>query len=103
MPYLFVQQWYPPNSADEFVKIGMEVMAKYPEDESLGKRIIPLAAYSTKKGFTALSITEVKQEKLYDALERADIVMYEFRNVEGFTYELKVWGTLEESLKVINM
>ena len=98
MPYIIVQSWYPPSKADEAVKKYLEVMEKLPFDESLGKQIVPVATTVTKDSQTSLSIAEVEQQKVGDALEWAKRFMIQFRNIEGYYYEVKTWSTAEEGL-----
>ena len=98
MPYIIGRSWYPPSKADEAVKKYLEVMEKYPFDESLGKQIVPIATTVDKDSQSSLTVIEVEQQKVGDALEWALRFMIEFRNIEGFTYEVKTWATAEEGL-----
>ena len=36
MPYIITRCWYPPNKVDEVVKKYLEVLDKFPPDETLG-------------------------------------------------------------------
>ena len=103
MPYIIGRSWYQPNKADETVKKYLEVMEKYPFDESLGKQIVPVATTVTKDGLSSLTVAEVEQHKVGDALEWAKRFMIEFRNIEGFNYEVKTWSTAEEGLARIGI
>ncbi len=49
-------------------------------------------------GYESLSITEVERQKVGDALDREKTAFIEFRNLEGFNYEIKTWTTVEEGL-----
>ncbi len=98
MPYIIGRSWYPPNKADETVKKYLEVMEKLPFDESLGKQIIPVATTVNKDSQTSISVAEVEQQKVGEALEWAKRFMIEFRTIEGFNYEVKTWSTAEEGL-----
>ena len=103
MPYIITRIWYPPSKADEAAKKYLEVMEKYPPDESLGKLVVPVAISSTKDGLEGLSITEVEGGKLGDVFNRTVTMMVEFRNIEGFNYEIKAWSTAEEALERIGL
>jgi len=103
MPYIIGRSWYSPNQADAAVKKYLETMEKYPFDESLGKQIVQVATTVTKEGLSNLTIMEVEQQKVGDALEWAKRFMLEFRTVEGFTYEVKTWSTAEEALARIGV
>jgi hypothetical protein len=98
MPYIFTRTNYPANKADEVVKKYLEVMEKYPPDESLGEQIVPVASNTSFNGLESLSITKVEIPKLGEALERAKAAMAEYRNIEGFFTDISVWSTVEEAL-----
>jgi hypothetical protein len=96
MPYIITRCWYPPRKADEVVKKYFEVMEKYPPDETLGRQIVPVATTTSNCGYETMSVTEVEREKVGDALERQKTAFIEFRKIEGFNYEIKIWTTAEE-------
>ncbi len=73
-------------------------MEKYPFDESLGKQVVPVASTVSKDGFEALVIVEVEIPKVGEGLEWVKRFMIEFRNIEGYNYEIKTWSTAEEGL-----
>ncbi len=81
---------------DEVVKKYLEVLEKYPPDESLGKQVVPVATTTSNCGYETLSVMEVERQKVGDALERQKSAFIEFRNIEGFNYEIKAWTTAEE-------
>jgi len=103
MPYLITQSYFPPNKSDEVSKKYIELMEKYPPDESLGKQLVQSAVSSNRDGIIGMSITEVKQEKMFDASNRAAKMMVEFRTIEGFNYKIRFWQTVEEALEAIGM
>ena len=103
MPYLITRSWYPLHVAGEPGKIYLKAMEKYPPDESIAKAIVPVAVTSTKKGLQTLSVSEVENEKIGAAIDRAARMMLEFRNIEGFSYEIKVWSKVEEALDMIGL
>ena len=103
MPYIITRIWYPPSKADEVGKKYLQVLKKYPPDQSLEKVVVPGAVSATKDGLEALIIAEVERAKLGDALDRDTNMMTEFRTIEGFTYEVKAWSTAEEALERIGL
>ena len=103
MPYIITHCWYPNHLADEVAKKYLETMEKYPPDESLSKTIVPAAVSSDRKGIKTITISEVERPKLGEALERDYLFMAEFRNINGFRYETKIWSTVEDALKYIGM
>jgi hypothetical protein len=103
MPYIIGRSWYPPNKSDETTKKYLEVLEKYPFDESLGKQIVPVAVTVSKDGLETLMILEVEIQKVGAALEWAKRFMLEFRTIEGFNWEIKTWSTAEEGLARMNL
>ena len=103
MPYIIARCWYANHLADEVAKKYLETMEKYPPDESLSKTIVPAAVSSTRKGLQTITIGEVNRQKLGEALERDSLFMAEFRNINGFRFEIRPWSTLEEAMKQIGM
>ena len=103
MPYIITRCWYPHHLADEVAKKYLEVMEKNPPDESISKTIVPVAVTSSKDGLETLTIDEAERQKVGDALNRDARIMTEFRNIEGFNYEIKSWATIEEALESIGL
>jgi hypothetical protein len=93
MPYMIARTWYPPNKSDEIAKKYLEVMEKYPPDESIAKTVVPAAVKSSQEGLESIMIDEVERAKVGDAYKRAISMMIEFRNIEGFRYEVKIGST----------
>ena len=103
MPYIITRCWYPNHVVDEVAKKYLENLEKYPPDDSISKTIVPVAASSTKKGIEVISVEEVDRQKLGDALEKEAISMAEYRHINGFRYEIKLWSTVEEAMRHIGM
>jgi len=101
MPYIFVFTWYPSHKVEEAVKIYLEMLKKFPEDESLGELIIPTAVNTGCEGIKGLAVSKVKEGKLEDALTRTGAQMAMFLSVEGFEYSIEVWSTVEEAMTTI--
>jgi hypothetical protein len=103
MPYIITRCWYPLHKAGEPGKKYLEVMEKYPRDESISKAVVPVAVTSTKDGLETLSVEEVESQKVGEAYDREARRMVEFREIEGFSYEVKVWSKVEEALEMIGL
>jgi hypothetical protein len=103
MPYIITHCWYPLTKADEVAKKYLEALEKYPPDESLAKSVVPAAISSIQEGLETLAIVEVERQKVGDALERDIRFMIEFRSIEGFNYEIKIWSKVEEALERIGL
>ena len=103
MPYIITRAWYPDHLADQVGKKYLELVEKYPSDESLLKTLVPVAVTATKNGIETISIEEVEKQKLGDALELEIRFMTGYREIEGFHYEVRIWSTLEEGMQNIGL
>ncbi|MFX1373300.1 MAG: hypothetical protein ACFFCE_15715 [Promethearchaeota archaeon] len=101
MTYIFVYSWYPSHKTEEVVKVYLEMLKKFPVDESLVEEIIPSAVKTGCEGIKTLGVNKVMEGKLEDALTRARTQMAMFLSIEGFEYSIEVWATVEEGLAVI--
>ena len=98
MSYIVVRAWYPPDRVDDVVNVYMEAMEKVPADESITTTIVEAAVTSTIDGIETISISEVKPQKLEEAMERTNQRMVMFHSVPDYRYEAKMWMTVEEAL-----
>jgi hypothetical protein len=103
MPYIVNKSWYPLSKAIEVGQKFLEAEKKYPEDESLGTRVVPAAINTNKKGLEILSITEVKEGKLSESLTRTYNYFKEFHDIDGFSYKVEVMPNLQEGLEVLGL
>ena len=102
MPYIVISVCYPPSKIDETVKVFLEVQKKYPpEEQTLLNIVIQSAIRSTKDGLEALTVYEVDKNKVGDALVQVSKRMLEFRNIEGYLYNISTWLTIEEALSTL--
>ena len=103
MPYIIVHCWYPDHLAEQVAKKYLELMEKYGSDESIVKTVVPVAVTATKNGIEAMTVEEVDKPKLGGALEPEARFMTDYRNIEGFDYEIRVWPKLEEGMQNIGL
>jgi len=103
MPYIIVTASYPLTKATEVAKKYLEVRKKFPPDRSLGKEVVQVAVNTNKKGIEVMSISEVKEGKLEDALKLAGDSMIPYFPIEGFKYKIRVWSTIIEAMEYIGM
>jgi hypothetical protein len=64
---------------------------------------VPAAVTSTKDGIEILSINEVESQRVGEAYNREIRMMVEFKGIEEFSYELKVWSKVDEALEMIGL
>ena len=103
MPYLIMTTKYPSDKVPAVVEKYLEVLAKYPHDESLSEEIVPSAVKSTHQGVTSISISDVKEGKLDAAYKRAVNSLAMFQNVEGFESSIDIYLKVEEAMSAIGM
>jgi len=102
MPYLFTTSSYPTDLRDEVVEAYFKMLKEMPFDKSLGKETIQVAVTTNPKGVESLSIMNVKEGKLTEALLWTYKRMTYFQLIKGFEYKIRVWTTIVEALESIN-
>ena len=95
--------WAPPNKAENVAKKYLEITKKYPVDESIAKVVIDGAIRATKEGIKSLIVWEVVKGKFNEAMSRAGKILAEYRNIEGFRYEIETMLSPIEALPMIGM
>lgn len=103
MPYVIVQAWYPTDTVPEVAEKYMEILKEFPFDRSLGKETIPVAVSSNRSGIKILSIMEVKEGKLQEAITWIGNRMFGFQSIKGFEYKTRIWSTIVEALQPLGM
>jgi len=103
MPYVITTTTFPTDKIDETAKMYTEVTKKYPPDENLGNILVQSAIKTTKKGINALTVMEVKEGKLEEALARTAAELSMYRNIVGYEYSVDVWQTVEEAFISVGM
>ena len=101
MVYIVITAWYPTDIMDEVVDTYFEVLKQMPFDRSLGKETIQVAVSSSKKGIKTMSISEVKEGKLEEALAYASKRLVPLQRIKGFEVKTRVWLTVFEALENI--
>ncbi|TFG15198.1 MAG: hypothetical protein EU535_02165 [Promethearchaeota archaeon] len=103
MPYLIAIAKFPSHTGNAVGKTYIEMLKKYPPDNSLGEDLIPAAVKRTSKGVTSITITEVKKGKLEEAFKRSMDQLAMFNDIQGYEVSLEVWSTVGEALATIGM
>lgn len=102
MPYIVTYAWYPPNLANKVAEKYLKVLQKYPVPSYM-KRPIPAASAAGKDGIEVLNFDEVKEEDLGKGMDYLGKAMLEFRDIEEFRWDIRVFSTISEALKNIGM
>ena len=100
MPYIITTGWYPTDLEKKITEKYFEVVKQFPFDSSLGKNTIPVAITTNKNGVKILSVMEVKEGKLEDALTWTSKRMFLLQSIKGWEYKVRVWITIGEALEL---
>ena len=101
--YIITNSLYPNDKAKEVANMYLKMVTKYPDDASLGTRVVPVAVRTTLEGIKVMTITEIKKGKLEDALSFITNRLAMFMDIPGYRYAIKTYMNLEEALKTIGM
>lgn len=103
MPYIVATVTYPTDLAQKAVEIYFEMLKQFPFDRTLGKETIPVAVTTNSKGIKSVSVMEVKEEKLGEALTWVGKRLALFIDIKGVEYKNRVWSTIVEALETIGL
>ena len=103
MPYIVASVTYPTDLAQEATQKYFEMLKQFPFDRSLGKETIPVAVSTNSKGIKSVSVMEVKEEKLGEALTWIGKRLALFLDLKGVEYKSRVWSTIVEALNTIGL
>ena len=103
MPYIITTSWYPTDKSKKVAKRYFEALKKYPGDESLEKTIVPAAVTTTKQGVKVITVSEIKEGKLEEALTYTGNQMAMFQDIEGFEYATRVYSLVTEALAMLGI
>jgi hypothetical protein len=101
--YLFTTSTYPNDKSKEVANMYAKMMTKYPDNNSLGTRVVPVAVRPTIEGIKVITIDEIKKGKFEDAMTFVANRMAMFNDIPGYRYSIKTFMNLEEALKTIGM
>ena len=99
MVYLISFATWPSDKSGAMVKKAIEIIKKFPPDESLGEDLTPGNAIKvTIEGAKTISITNVSEGKLKEAYLRAQAIANSYAMVvAGFEYNIEVWSNDNEA------
>ena len=102
MPIIIATSTYPSHKQKDVIKKYLEVLPKYPPDESLGE-LIAQPVSTGPNGITVMSIYRVKEGQFEAANTRIGTQLYEYIDIEGYEYEIKVWATFQEATAIAGL
>ncbi|MHA2009522.1 MAG: hypothetical protein ACXABO_20635 [Promethearchaeota archaeon] len=102
MPIIIATAYYPYKLRMEVGKKAIEAVSKFPPDESISK-ILGTAVMRDKHGIKIITMSEVMQGKLQEALERSNQTLDFYMEIDGFNCRLDIAATGPEAMQSINM
>jgi len=103
MPYLIMTSKYPSDKIPAVAERYLEILAKYPHDDSLSVEVVPSAVKSTHEGVVGIAVSDIKEGKLDAAYTRAVNSLAMFQSVEGFEYSIDIYSKADEAMAAIGM
>jgi len=83
----------------EVAKTWLKIRNKYPADDSMGEQLcVPVS--TQEDGIILMAVYDVKPGKLEQAYNFYFRFFYEFNNIAGFEYTVKVWSTFDEAIGI---
>ena len=76
--------YFPADKSEEAGKVYLEVDKQFPRDKTLSKLLVPVAVRVTPEGMKSISISEVKEGKVREFLERVYEQLLIFSNIIDF-------------------
>jgi hypothetical protein len=100
--YILTTIWFPPSKRMEVAKKSIEVAQKMPPDPSIITVVVPGAIMGSPTGIASLSISEVKEGKLEEALTYTIGNIMEYADIEGFNYKIDIANTQAEGMTILD-
>ncbi|MHA2289941.1 MAG: hypothetical protein ACXABG_14245 [Promethearchaeota archaeon] len=102
MPMLVVTAWYPYKRRMEVGKKAIEAIKKFPPNETIVKGL-GTAIMRDKHGIKVITVSEVMQGKLQEALDLTNQTINFYMEVDGFNFRIDIAATAAEAMQTINM
>jgi hypothetical protein len=99
MVYIISRISYPSHKIQEVLQKQIKETENLKVDESLGETGLT-ALKTTEKGMLVISVLEVKEGKLEEALNWTNTALYPFLEIEGYEYTIDTFYSMEEALAV---
>ena len=94
--------WFPPTKGTDVAKKAIEAFKKFPADESIAIQLVQ-GLIGDRQGIKSISISEVKEGKLEEALTRTGETLRFIAEVEGVTYKVDLMTTPQEAYETVGM
>lgn len=101
MPIICIENLYPPSKSNEVIEAWKTSLQKYPQPEGLCKTLVFGAISPDKNGLNTRSMYLTNPGRYEEAVAYFAKFMTSFFKIEGFTYQLSTWSTIEEAMAAV--
>ena len=102
MVQIMVSMWWAPGKGIEIAKKGIEAAKKFPADETIATTLAT-GFMGDKIGTKAITIANVPEGKLEEALTRTREILNFYGEVGGVTAKIDIMLTVEEAYASVDM
>lgn len=95
--------WFPANKSAEAGKKYLEVIKQFPPDRNISKPIVRVAARVTTDGMKVFTVSEVKEGKFKEFMERYYKMILIYSEIEGYRVEMEVYLSGTEALPLVGL
>lgn len=95
--------YFPADKSEEVGKKYIEVTKKFPPDRSISKPILRVGVRVTTDGMKVISISEVKEGKFNEFVNRSYQQVLMFSEIEGYRTESEVYLTGTEAMPLVGL
>lgn len=96
--------YFPADKSAEAGKVYLEVDKQFPRDKTLSKLLVPVAVKVTPEGMKSISISEVKEGKIREFLERVyEQILLFSKKIEGYKANIEVFMSGVEALPLVGL
>ena len=102
MPHIMSTLWFPPTKRIDVAKKAIESFKKFPADENISIQLAQ-GLVGDRQGIKSISISEVKEGKLEEAIAHALEILVFLAEIEGVTYKIDLMTTPVEAYTSVDM
>ena len=95
--------WFPASKSSEVGKKYLEVLKQFPRDKTISKVIVPVGVRTTTEGMKSFTISEVKEGKLKEFMDRVYKQILIYSEIEGYKTEMEFYLSGVEALPLVGL
>ena len=103
MVFVVVQSWYPAKVVQLVAQKYIEVMQKYPPNESSGEMVLAPIQTATKDGIHVIMAWECKDDKIKQSLMALAKAQFMYADIEGYQWSMDTYVDVIEAYSIIGM